>query len=76
MVPCEVLDNGLAFIIFLVHEVPLKVPKRQAKKTMDDEAPITITVPEAGKRYFDMSRGASYAAAERGDIPTINAGCE
>ena len=41
---------------------------------MADEAPLTITVPEAGKRYFDMSRGASYAAAERGDIPTIKVG--
>ena len=37
---------------------------------MADELPLTITVPEAGKRYFSMSRGASYAAAERGEIPT------
>jgi hypothetical protein len=41
---------------------------------MAGEAPLTITVPEAGKRYFNMSRGASYAAAERGDIPTIKVG--
>jgi hypothetical protein len=31
-------------------------------------------LPEAGKRYFSMSRGASYAAAERGEIPTIRIG--
>jgi excisionase family DNA binding protein len=41
---------------------------------MADEAPLTITVPEAGKRYFGMSRGASYAAAERGEIPTVRIG--
>ena len=41
---------------------------------MTSEIPLTITVPEAGKRYFNLSRGASYAAAERGDIPTIRVG--
>jgi hypothetical protein len=41
---------------------------------MNDEAPLTITVPEAGKKYFDLSRDASYAAAQRGDIPTIRVG--
>lgn len=40
---------------------------------MDDQ-PLTITVPEAGKRYFGLSKNASYAAAERGDIPTIKVG--
>jgi hypothetical protein len=41
---------------------------------MTDEAPCTITVPEAGRRYFGISRGAAYAAAERGDLPTIRIG--
>ena len=41
---------------------------------MDDEAQLTITVPEAGKRYYGLSRDASYAAAQRGDIPTIRVG--
>ena len=41
---------------------------------MADELPLTITVPEAGIRYFSMSRGASYAAAERGEIPTVRIG--
>jgi hypothetical protein len=34
----------------------------------------TISVPEAGRRYFDLSRGASYAAAARGEIPIIKIG--
>jgi len=38
------------------------------------EAPLTISVPEAGRRYFDLSRNGSYAAAARGDIPTIKVG--
>ena len=40
----------------------------------DDDKPLTMTVPEAGKKYFDLSRDASYAAAQRGDIPTIRVG--
>ncbi|WP_375791320.1 helix-turn-helix domain-containing protein [Bradyrhizobium sp. vgs-9] len=38
------------------------------------ELPKTMTVPEAGKEYFGLSRNASYAAAERGELPTIRIG--
>jgi hypothetical protein len=38
------------------------------------DTPLTISVPEAGRKYFDLSRNASYAAAARGDIPTIRIG--
>jgi hypothetical protein len=38
------------------------------------EQPLTISVPEAGKRYFGLSRNGSYDAAARGDIPTIKIG--
>jgi hypothetical protein len=38
------------------------------------DTPLTLPVPEAGKRYFNLSRNASYAAAERGEIPTIRIG--
>jgi hypothetical protein len=34
----------------------------------------TISVPEAGRRYFGLSRGSSYAAAASGQIPTIRIG--
>jgi len=40
----------------------------------DDNKPLTMTVPEAGKKYYDLSRDASYEAARRGDIPTIRVG--
>ena len=36
--------------------------------------PKTLTVPEAGRRYFNLGRNASYEAAKRGDIPTIRLG--
>ena len=39
---------------------------------MDDK--LTLSVPEAGKRYFDIGRAASYAAAANGEIPTIRVG--
>ncbi len=38
------------------------------------ESSLTISVPEAGRKYFGLSRNASYAAAARGDIPTIRIG--
>ena len=40
---------------------------------MTDQA-LTISVPQAGREYFAMSRGASYEAAKRGDIPTVRVG--
>ena len=41
---------------------------------MSEDAPLTLSVPEAGKRYLNLGRNSSYAAAERGDIPTIRVG--
>jgi hypothetical protein len=35
---------------------------------------LTMTVPEAGKKYFDLQPGSAYAAASRGQIPTIRIG--
>ena len=40
---------------------------------MTDEI-LTISVPEAGRRYFGLSRNGSYAAATRGEIPVIKIG--
>lgn len=34
----------------------------------------TMSVPEAGQKYFDLGRNAAYEAARRGDIPTIKIG--
>jgi hypothetical protein len=34
----------------------------------------TLSVPEAGRQYFDLGRNASYEAARRGEIPTIRIG--
>jgi hypothetical protein len=34
----------------------------------------TLSVPEAGRRYFGLSRNGSYQAAARGDFPTIRVG--
>jgi hypothetical protein len=44
--------------------------------TMSDatEAPLTLSVPEAGKNYFNLSREGSYDAARRGELPTIRIG--
>jgi hypothetical protein len=41
---------------------------------MTDRTPQTLSVPEAGKRYFGLSRNASYAAAQKGQLPIIRIG--
>jgi len=41
---------------------------------MADNTEWTVSVPEAGKRYFGLGRNASYEAARRGDIPTLQVG--
>jgi hypothetical protein len=51
--------------------VTLSVPQASP---MDHQTCETLSVPEAGKRYYGLSRNGSYAAAKRGDIPTIAVG--
>jgi hypothetical protein len=41
---------------------------------MAEDKPKTLSVPVAGKSYFDMGRTSAYAAAARGEIPTIKVG--
>ncbi len=41
---------------------------------MIDEQPKTLSIEEAGRRYFGISRTAAYKAARNGDIPTIRIG--
>ena len=41
---------------------------------MSDETTLTMSVPEAGKKYFGLSRNGAYDAAKRGEIPTIRIG--
>jgi hypothetical protein len=46
----------------------------KAGHAAQQQQPLTLSVPEAGARYFGLSRNGAYAAAERGDIPTIKVG--
>jgi hypothetical protein len=39
-----------------------------------EDAPKTLSVPEAGKRYFGLARNASYAAVHKGALPVIRIG--
>jgi hypothetical protein len=47
---------------------------QEATAMNDLTAPLTMSVPDAGKKYFDLGRNASYDAAARGEIPTIRIG--
>jgi helix-turn-helix protein len=55
---------------------PKLPPHRLTSETTmnDSNQPLTLTVPEAGRRYFGLSRQSSYGAAQRGDLPTIRIG--
>ena len=37
----------------------------------DGNTKRTLSVPEAGKLYFNLSRNGSYEAARRGELPVI-----
>jgi hypothetical protein len=41
---------------------------------MDQQSPRTLSVPAAGKKYFNLGRNASYEAARRGELPVIQIG--
>jgi hypothetical protein len=41
---------------------------------MAEETLLTLSVPEAGRRYFGLCRNAAYDAAKRGEIPTVKVG--
>ena len=40
----------------------------------EKETPWTSSIPWAGAKYLGLSRNGSYAAAARGDIPTMQVG--
>jgi len=48
--------------------------KKTKKEIEKDANAKTLDVPTAGRRYFNLSPGGSYAAAARGDIPTVRIG--
>jgi hypothetical protein len=41
---------------------------------VENKVPKTLSVPEAGKLYFDLGKNASYEAARRGELPVIKIG--
>jgi hypothetical protein len=41
---------------------------------MPDDMPKALSIPEAGARYFGLSKNGSYDAARRGEIPYIEIG--
>ena len=51
-----------------------KRPDRLGESRMSESKEWTLPVPTAGKRYFGLGRSASYAAADRGEIPVVRIG--
>jgi hypothetical protein len=50
------------------HAPPRKRPTKRRKRPTKQP---TMSVPQAGKYYFNLGRNASYQAAKCGQIPTI-----
>jgi hypothetical protein len=48
--------------------------KENTKTGADSAAQLTMSVPAAGKHYYNLERQASYSAAHRGDIITVRVG--
>src|SRR5262245_30671467 len=53
---------------------PIHTKEANMSKKSLGGRPLTISVPEAGKRYFGLCRNAAYDAAARGDLPVIRIG--
>lgn len=47
---------------------------RKNKKRPPHERAQTLSIPEAGRIYYGLSKQKSYEAAERGEIPFIQIG--
>jgi hypothetical protein len=45
-----------------------------ASEPIDDGPRKWLSVPDAGRIYYGLSRNGSYDAAERGEIPTVRVG--
>jgi hypothetical protein len=49
--------------------------RRKARpKARPQPEPLTISVPEAGRKYFGLAKRGSYDAMRRGEIPAIKVG--
>jgi hypothetical protein len=51
-----------------------KLPTQRTGAKIDPNACLTMSVPEAGKRYFGLSRNGSYNAVRAGIIPVVRVG--
>jgi hypothetical protein len=47
---------------------------QNVREEMEKESPKTLSVPVAGRIYFELGRNASYSAVKRGEIPVIKIG--
>ncbi len=47
---------------------------KQSRRPKVEEMPLTMSVPQAGKKFFNFGRNGSYEAARRGDLIVIPVG--
>jgi hypothetical protein len=66
--PDEATETSAAALAALADTLPPSEPQNLHE-------PIkTMSVPDAGRLYFGLSRNGSYEAARRGDLPVIRVG--
>jgi hypothetical protein len=48
--------------------------KSAGRRKGEKETPWTMSVPQAGRHFFDLGKNASYDAVKRGIIPVVKVG--
>ena len=74
LIPLQISTDTLAVTWSLRYRLQQRHLGKSLMAHDTPEAAKTLSVPEAGKRYFGLSRGSSYAAAANGEIPTVRIG--
>ena len=69
---CDTTVHTVKAIMVIEWRKPEAIDMR--KKSPANEVPYTESVPELGRRLLGLGRQSSYAAARRGEIPTIKIG--
>ncbi len=68
------IDTPRDFVVWFVSAILLKGPIAMNEELRKLLSSPTASVPEVGRIVYGLCRNASYAAARKGDIPTVRVG--
>ena len=53
---------------------PIETQEKPSTEAEAEAEQFVLTIPKAGRKFYNVGRSASYEAARRGEIPTIRIG--